>query len=135
MRVTLTGWTDNGNCDKCDEIMGSFTCAEDFGTTACTYNYSNGSGSPCAGLGIYGEIDISILIEDSSGNTKVTITVTYRPGDHWIKYIKTFSGAQDCTAFSDEPIPYDSHYKNGFYDDCDYEDVHGDIDDCLLTSL
>jgi hypothetical protein len=51
------------------------------------------------------------VISDSGGNTKVDVTFTYGgpSGVCTATWSKTFSGAQDCTAWSTESIPYVSH--------------------------
>lgn len=128
--VELQGWTDDAflGCDACDEAMGVYVLSS---AGVCEFFYTDGQ-QPCGTA----TFDIDVIFSDDGTNTVVTITVYYGPPtpteDNWIQYKKTFSGRVDCSAFSNEGIPYFDRYDpvvgNGT---CDYGIT---IDDALLTT-
>jgi hypothetical protein len=134
-RITLSGWADNGDCQGCADLVGSYILTAS--GNPCEWNYSLIGSQPCRSSGV---VVMALTIEDSGGATKATIQIGYSApfgfGSHWIKYSKTFSGAVDCTAWSDEAIPYQSQGSDHPTEDrCDYDDEYGGIDDCLLSSI
>lgn len=135
--VTLSGWTDFGDCNGCNEYMGTYALYNVWDTTPCRWdNFADGISSPCTSYSY--PSTISVTFSDDGVNTVVVIVATYLQAGappltyNWIKYKKTFSGHIDCAALIDEPIPYDSHYQAAGQDECDYGVT---IDDALLTTV
>ena len=135
-KVVAAGWTDSGNCDRCNEEGNAKTYSQS-GGDQCIYGFDSLTCSPCGPF--YGECQRSLTISDDGSNTVIEIEIKYESSDytqwHWIKYKKTFSGRVDCSSLTDEPIPYDSSYTLSGKDDCTYQDAYGDVADALITAL
>ena len=139
--VTLSGWVDSGDCDGCDEFMGTYALNDTWFSLLCSWDNSvDAEASPCTSE-VFTQSRIQVMFSDDGTNTVVTITVYYHAAgsapyvENWVKYEKTFTGRIACDSLTDEPIPYDSHAQAAGKDDCIYGDPPATmIDDALLTT-
>lgn len=111
--------------------MGTYVLTQS-GANECLF-VDSGAQFLCDG---YSRFQIRMLFEDDGTNTTLWISVEYGtlsdPDANWVLYKKTFSGRVDCDAFTNEPIPYDSHQEAPIGPgSCDYGAT---IDDILLTT-